>query len=218
MMISVVFFDVGETLINEARLWNAWAVYLGVPADEFRSALVEVIASGERRHQKVFERFRPGFDLVSARQERSSYGDFDVFDASDVYPDALPCLQRLRESGYVVGIAGNQPREAHEALKRVGFEVDLVGSSSNWGVEKPSPAFFAKVIEMAKVPASSIAYVGDRLDNDILPALNAGMMAIFIKRGPWGELHARHPKIAQAKAVIDSLSQLPGILDRLYVD
>jgi FMN phosphatase YigB (HAD superfamily) len=121
MMISVVFFDVGDTLINEARLWNAWAVYLGVPADEFRSALVKVIAGGEH-HQKVFERFRPGFDLVSARQERSSYGDFDVFDASDVYPDALPCLQRLRELGYVVGIAGNQPREAHEALKRVGFE------------------------------------------------------------------------------------------------
>jgi hypothetical protein len=64
---SVVFFDVGETLINEARLWDAWAVYLGFPAGEFRSALVKVIASGEH-HQKVFERFRPGFDLVSARQ------------------------------------------------------------------------------------------------------------------------------------------------------
>jgi HAD superfamily hydrolase (TIGR01549 family) len=213
-MISVVFFDVGETLINEARLWDAWAVYLGVPAGEFRSALVKVIASGEH-HEKVFERFRPGFDLVSARQERSSYGDFDVFDASDVYPDALPCLQRLRELGYVVGIAGNQPREAHEALKRVGFEVDLIGSSSAWGVEKPNPAFFAKVIEMANVPASSIAYVGDRLDNDVLPALDAGMMAIFIKRGPWATLHATHPEIVQAKAVIDSLAQLPGILDRL---
>jgi HAD superfamily hydrolase (TIGR01549 family) len=217
MMISVVFFDVGDTLINEARLWNAWAVYLGVPADEFRSALVKVIAGGEH-HQKVFERFRPGFDLVSARQERSSYGDFDVFDASDVYPDALPCLQRLRELGYVVGIAGNQPREAHEALKRVSFEVDLIGSSSAWGVEKPSPAFFAKVIEMANVPASSIAYVGDRLDNDVLPALHAGMMAVFIKRGPWGMLHATRPEIAQANAVIDSLAQLPDILDRLHVD
>jgi HAD superfamily hydrolase (TIGR01549 family) len=217
MMISVVFFDVGETLINEARLWDAWAVYLGVPPDDFRSALVKVIASGEH-HQKVFERFRPGFDLVSARQERSSYGDFDVFDASDVYPDALPCLQRLRELGYVVGIAGNQSRDAHEALKRVGFEVDLNGSSSAWGVEKPSPAFFAKVIEMANVPASSIAYVGDRLDNDVVPALDAGMMAIFIKRGPWGTLHATLPEIARAKAVIDSLAQLPDILDRLYLD
>jgi HAD superfamily hydrolase (TIGR01549 family) len=217
MAISVVFFDVGETLINEARLWAGWAAYLGVPVDEFRSALVDVIASGEH-HRKVFERFRPGFDLVSARQERSSYGDTDVFDASDVYPDALPCLRRLRELGYIVGIAGNQPREAHEALKKAGIEVDLMGSSTGWGIEKPSPAFFANVIKMCGVPASSIAYVGDRLDNDVLPALAAGMAAIFIKRGPWGMLHATRPEIARVRAVIVSLAQLPGVLDGLQVD
>jgi FMN phosphatase YigB (HAD superfamily) len=172
MTISVVFFDVGETLTNEARLWDGWAAYLGIPVDEFRSAFIDVIASGEH-HRKVFERFRPGFDLVKARQERSTCGDVDVFDASDVYPDALPCLRRLRASGYVVGIAGNQPREAQEAL---------------------------------------IAYVGDRLDNDVLPARDAGMAAIFIKRGPWGALHATRPDIARATAVIDSLAQLPDVL------
>jgi HAD superfamily hydrolase (TIGR01549 family) len=214
MAISVVFFDVGETLINEARLWDGWATYLGIPTDEFRSALVDVIANGEH-HRRVFERFRPGFDLVSARRERSCRGDIDVFDDRDVYPDALACLRMLREWGYLVGIAGNQPREAHNALKQAGFEVDLIGSSADWGVEKPDPAFFAKLIEIADVPASSIAYVGDRLDNDVLPALDAGMAAIFIKRGPWGTLHATHPKIARATAVIDNLTQLPPILDRL---
>jgi HAD superfamily hydrolase (TIGR01549 family) len=217
MTISAVLFDVGETLINEARLWDRWAAYLGVPVNEFRSALIDVIANGVH-HQKVFEHFRPGFDIVSARQERSRCGDIDAFDASDVYPDALPCLRKLRELGYVVGIAGNQPQEAHEALEKVGFEFDLIGSSTGWGIEKPSPAFFAKVTELANVPASSIAYVGDRLDNDVLPALAAGMAAVFIKRGPWGTLHAAHPEIARAKAVIDSLSQLPGVLDRLQMD
>ena len=217
MAISVVFFDVGETLINEARLWDGWAAYLGVPVDEFRAALLDVIASGEH-HRNVFQRFRPGFGLASARQERASRGDIDVFDARDVYPDALPCLRRLRELGYVVGIAGNQPQEAYEALKKVGFEADLIGSSTGWADEKPSPAFFAKVTEMANVPASSIAYVGDRLDSDVLPALDAGMAAIFIKRGPWGMLHATHSEIARATAVIDSLAQLPGVLDRLQID
>jgi FMN phosphatase YigB (HAD superfamily) len=211
---SVVFFDVGETLINETRLWDGWAAYLGIPADEFRSALVDVIANGEH-HQKVFERFRPGFDLVSARHERSCCGDIDVFDDRDVYPDVLPCLRMLREWGYLVGIAGNQPREAHEALRKAGFEVDLVGSSADWGVEKPSLAFFARVIEIANVPASSIAYVGDRLDNDVLPALDAGMAAIFVKRGPWGALHATRPEIARATAVIDNLTQLPAVLDTI---
>jgi FMN phosphatase YigB (HAD superfamily) len=34
----------------------------------------------------------------------------------------------------------------------------------------PSPEFFAKVIDVAGEPAEAILYVGDRLDNDILPA------------------------------------------------
>jgi HAD superfamily hydrolase (TIGR01549 family) len=217
MAISVFFFDVGETLINEARLWDGWAAYLDVPIDEFRSALLNVIASGEH-HRKVFERFRPGFDLMTARQERSSCGDIDMFDHRDVYPDALPCLRRLRQLGYVVGIAGNQPREAHDAIGKLGFAFDLIGSSIAWGFEKPNPAFFAKVTEAANVPASSIAYVGDRLDNDVLPALDAGMAAIFIRRGPWGTLHARHREIARAMAAIDNLEQLPAVLDKLQVD
>lgn len=217
MAISVIFFDVGETLINEARLWNGWAAYLGVPADVFNAALAEVIASGEH-HRKVFERFRPGFDLDSARRERSRLGIRDTFDARDVYPDALPCLRKLREFGYAVGIAGNQPIEAQEALRKIGFEADFTGSSAGWGAEKPSPAFFAKITEMAGVPVSSIAYVGDRLDNDILPALHAGMAAIFIKRGPWGTLHAMHPDIVRATAMIDSLAELPNILARIRLD
>jgi HAD superfamily hydrolase (TIGR01549 family) len=212
MAISVVCFDVGETLINETRLWNGWAAYLGVPAYEFRSALLDVIAGGEH-HRKVFERFRPGFDLVSARKERASHGEIDRFDARDVYPDALPCLRRLRALGYIVGIAGNQPREAHQALKEASFEVDFIGSSTDWGVEKPSLAFFAKITEIARVPASSIAYVGDRLDNDVLPAIHVGMAAVFIKRGPWGAIHATRPEIDRATAVIDSLEQLPDALD-----
>ena len=48
--------------------------------------------------------------------------------------------------------------------------VDLVASSERWGVEKPSPEFFARVVAEADRPADEIAYVGDRVDNDVLPA------------------------------------------------
>ncbi len=33
---------------------------------------------------------------------------------------------------------------------------------------------------------SEVLYVGDRLDNDVLPAKSAGMQAVLIRRGPWG--------------------------------
>jgi FMN phosphatase YigB (HAD superfamily) len=62
------------------------------------------------------------------------------------------------------------------------------------------------------VAAEEIAYIGDRLDNDVLPARAAGMMAIFLRRGPWGYLHATRPEVMEAHARIDTLHQLPDVL------
>ena len=214
MAIKAIFFDVGETLINELRLWDGWAAYLGVSSDAFHAALDEAIAKDES-HRTVLERFGRGIDFERAKQERAAQGDADMFDARDLYPDALPCLRTLRELGYVVGIAGNQPAGAVAALRDCGFEADVIASSTTMGDEKPSPRFFAKLQEAANVPMSSIAYVGDRLDNDILPARGAGMTAIFVERGPWGRTHARRPEIASASLVVTSLLQIPDALKTL---
>ena len=53
--------------------------------------------------------------------------------------------------------------------------------------------------------------MGDRLDNDVLPAADAGMLPVLIRRGPWGYLHAERPDAART-TVIDSLLDLPGLL------
>jgi FMN phosphatase YigB (HAD superfamily) len=53
-----------------------------------------------------------------------------------------------------------------------------------------------------------VAYAGDRLDNDVLPALAAGMVAVFLERGPWGHLHAAHPDAARAHLRVASLEEL----------
>jgi HAD superfamily hydrolase (TIGR01549 family) len=214
MAIRAVVFDVGETLINEARLWRGWARYLDVSEEEFSAALEDAIGRGQH-HRKVFERFRPGLDVDKARRERAAAGDPDVFDARDLYPDALPCLQDLRRRGYRVGIAGNQPKEAEAALKALGFEADIVASSAGWGIAKPNPKFFAKIIEVCRQPAAAIAYVGDRLDNDIVPAREAGMAAVFIERGSWGRTHARRPEAAQADQILRNLDELPDALCRI---
>jgi FMN phosphatase YigB (HAD superfamily) len=86
--------------------------------------------------------------------------------------------------------------------------VDVVGSSERWRVEKPSPEFFARLVSEAGCPAGEVAYVGDRVDNDILPALAAGMVAVHLRRGPWGYLHD-----APAEAIrVESLAELPAAL------
>ena len=69
MTLKAVFFDVGETLIDESRMWRGWAAYLGVPAQEFLAALEDVIASGAD-HRRVFDRFRANFDIAAARAHR----------------------------------------------------------------------------------------------------------------------------------------------------
>ena len=51
--------------------------------------------------------------------------------------------------------------------------VDFVGSSERWGVEKPAPEFFARVAETGR-PDAEIAYVGDRVDNDVRAGASGG--------------------------------------------
>jgi len=53
-----------------------------------------------------------------------------------------------------------------------------------------------------------IAYVGDRVDNDVLPARRAGMLAVHLPRGPWGVIHADWPEAEQAHLRLTSLDTI----------
>lgn len=214
MPIKAVIFDVGETLIDESRVWRGWAAYLEVPEVDLIAARDDLIARGEPLG-RVFDRFRASFDLAAARRERAALGDTEMFDARDLYPDAEPCLHRLRALGYRVGIAGNQPKGAVAALEALKLSADFIAMSATLGVTKPSATFFEKVAEMSGISAREIAYVGDRLDNDILPARAAGMAAIFLLRGPWAKVQARLPEASLASARLTSLTELPDALTRL---
>jgi FMN phosphatase YigB (HAD superfamily) len=60
--------------------------------------------------------------------------------------------------------------------------------------------------------AAEVAYVGDRVDNDVLPAAAAGLLAVHVRRGPWGRLQATPP---EAALVLDDLASLPEALASL---
>jgi FMN phosphatase YigB (HAD superfamily) len=159
MALSVVVFDVGETLVDEAATYRRW-------------------------------------DLEGATTF--------AFADRDLHSDALPCLAALRLRGLRLGAAGNMYAHHEEFLRP---HVDFVGSSERWGVEKPDMGFFVHVVEEAGVPAGEILYVGDRVDNDVLPARAAGLRAIRIRRGA-------HARIESPEGIvtIGSLSELPEAL------
>jgi len=214
MPVRAVCFDIGETLIDETRQWGEWADFLGVPRLTLFATLGMTMWRGQS-HRRVFELFRPDLDLATALRQRKALGWRYDFVAGDLYPDAVPCLLALRERGIRVLVAGNQPIEAEAALARLGLPADVIASSAGWGVAKPDAGFFAKVIEAAGEPAHRIAYVGDRLDNDVLPARAAGMLTVLLRRGPWGWMHAEHPDVAQADLRLDDLALLPDALAAL---
>jgi HAD superfamily hydrolase (TIGR01549 family) len=169
----------------------------------------------ERRapHWDAFLPFDPAFSLAEHEAVRAAAGRSYDISARDLYDDAVPCLRALKDAGYLVGVSGNQPPEVSERLmSSLGLDLDVVASSAAWGVEKPDPAFFARVAAVAGLPPSEIAYVGDRVDNDVLPAKAAGMTAVFLRRGPWGYVHASWPEAAAADLRIDSLADLPAAL------
>ncbi|MBF6612657.1 MAG: HAD family hydrolase [Chloroflexi bacterium] len=208
---KAVFFDVGETLVNETRVWGTWADWLGVTRLSFFAALGAVIERGEK-HGRVFEMIKPGIDLEKEKRARLEAGLTDGFDEGDIYPDVKGCLRALAEAGYKIGLAGNQPEESEKVLKRMGLPVEVVASSSRWGVAKPAAEFFERVIEAAGCAPEDIAYVGDRLDNDVLPAKKAGMVGVFIRRGPWGYIQGQWADVGKADIRIETLEELAGAL------
>jgi HAD superfamily hydrolase (TIGR01662 family) len=211
MPIKAVCFDVGETLIDETRHWEGWAEFLGVPRLTLFSAYGVLLERGQSL-RRLFEIFRPDLDFADVRQRRLLHYDFLH---TDLYPDAIPALTELRARGYRVVIAGNQPVESEAALTRLGVPAHVIASSAGWGVQKPDPRFFEKVAEAAGVPAEQIAYVGDRVDNDVVPSRAAGMTAVFLRRGPWGWMHEEHPEIGQAHLRLTTLIGLADALDGL---
>ena len=84
---------------------------------------------------------------------------------------------------------------------------DLVATSADWGVAKPAPEFFARIVEELRLPAGEIAYVGDRVDNDILPAAEAGMFTVHLRRGPWGVIQAAWPEASRASVTVADLDE-----------
>ena len=191
MAVRAVVFDVGETLVDETGMWERAADAAGVPRFTLIGMLGGLAARGEH-HAAAWAVL--GVDAPDA-----------TWEADDFYPDALPCLDALRSQGYLVGAVGNTPAETEELLRE---HVDLVGSSARWGIEKPAPEFFERIVAESGYAASEIAYVGDRVDNDIRPAIDAGMLAVHVRRGPWGHLYDAPPRSFR---ILD-LSELPEAL------
>jgi HAD superfamily hydrolase (TIGR01549 family) len=191
LALKAVVFDAGETLVDETGLWQRAADMAGVPRFTVMGILGGLISRGEH-HSRVWE-------LLGVERPDAN------FEPDELYADALACLSDLRSRGARVGVVGNTPEDFEDVMRE---HVDFVGSSGRWGVEKPAPAFFERVVAEAGCAPGEVAYVGDRVDNDVVPALEAGLVAVHLRRGPWGYLHEPPPDALRA----NSLAEVPEVL------
>ncbi|MFE3600800.1 HAD family hydrolase [Streptomyces sp. NPDC059096] len=211
-MIETIVFDVGETLVRDDRHWASWADWLGIPRHTV-SALVGAATVQDRDETDALRLIRPGMDVAEAYRAREASGRGQHLDESDLYPDVRPALAGLRKLGARVVLAGNQTVRAGELLRGLDLPADLVATSDEWGVAKPSPEFFARVADVAQAPPDRTVYVGDHPAYDLFPAKEAGLRTAHLRRGPWGYLWADDPAVVKAADWrIDSLTQLAAIM------
>jgi putative hydrolase of the HAD superfamily len=122
-------------------------------------------------------------------------------------------LRTLRDRGLKLGIVSNTFVNRASLERHLGvlsilefFPVQLY--SYEFHTRKPDPALFRMAVERIDVPAENILFVGDRIDNDILPAMKLGMRAAL--KDAYTNAGKKTPQGAYR---IRRLSELPDLIE-----
>ena len=110
---------------------------------------------------------------------------------------------------YKIGIIANQNPGSKERLNKLGLlkYIDLVIASAEEGVAKPDLRIFQLALERANCKSEEAVMVGDRIDNDMIPAKKIGMKTVWIKQG-FGGLSEQMIEAKQPDYSVDSLNEL----------
>ncbi|MEU9097689.1 HAD family hydrolase [Streptomyces sp. NPDC048361] len=209
---ETIVFDTGETLVRDDRYWASWADWIGVPRHTL-SVLVGAVVTQGRDPADALRILKPGMDVREAHLARAASGRGEYLDETDLYDDVRPALGSLRKLGVRMVIAGNGSARAGELLRGLDLPADLVVTSEEWGVAKPQPDFFERVLEASQAGPHETVYVGSHPANDVFPAKAAGLRVAHLRRGPWGHWWAEDPDVvAAADWRVDSLTRLAALV------
>lgn len=122
-------------------------------------------------------------------------------------------MEKLRENVHL-GIIANQGKGLRERLEShsIADYFELIVSSAEVGMKKPSPDIFIHVLQRANVAAKSCVYIGDRCDNDIIPLKKLGFMTVRIMQG-LGQYQPEHP-IFHSDHTVQNLSELVELFSK----
>lgn len=195
-MIRAVLFDVGGPLDLETKFEAAIDADLRSGLEREGFAVTD--EAWDAAHRFAVESFSPRlyhtivwqltcgdqaasmrvYDSMQARaDERSS-----LFELRPGIADVLTALQAR---GLKLGLVANQPLRALRSLEEAGirhyFEND--GISGVHGFRKPDVRLFLRACDDLGVQPEECIMVGDRIDNDVVPARLLGMGTVLIRTG-----------------------------------
>lgn len=201
--IEWLFFDVGSTLVDEHVAYE--------------HRMREIAESAGTTYEKVYEaalkfyRQNKKGDLETAKLSGAALPEWHGEDEM-LYDDTIKSLEIL-SGRYKIGVIANQPPGTRERLKKHGIlqYMDVIVASAEEGAAKPDRKIFETALRKSNCKAEHSVMIGDRIDNDIVPANLLGMHTIWIKQG-FGQYWRVKREIEKADAVVHSLIEICGIL------
>lgn len=188
--------------VDQAKIDEASEAAVAAFAPDAYAHMVETLCGGDPR---TIERVR--------QRVRAMTGNLDIF---QLRPDIDGLLRRLRDRDLRLGIVANQPQAARERLSRAGIG-DLFayqGLTGLTGFSKPDPRAFQAAAEALGMAPADCIMVGDRIDNDIVPARALGMATILLRSGRHRRQRPRSPA-EEPDAVVTDVLELEAAIDAL---
>jgi putative hydrolase of the HAD superfamily len=102
------------------------------------------------------------------------------------FDDVDTALDEVEKRGLATAVLTNGTRELQEAKLEALGVLDRIGPvlcAAEIGVAKPRPEAFGAVCDRLGLPASTVLYVGDEHEVDIIGARAAGLRALLVDRG-----------------------------------
>ncbi|MGN0650113.1 MAG: HAD family hydrolase [Oscillospiraceae bacterium] len=198
--IKWIFFDLGSTIVDEtdAYYYRHLNAVRGsnISYEQFIAEVIELQKQNLKADVMVIERY--GLPRTPWRS-----------DLEKLYPDADDTVKTLYKRGYKLGVIANQKLGSLRRLEAWGIAeyFDVIAASAEEGVAKPDPQIFLRALERAGCPAENAVMVGDRIDNDIVPAKRLGMKTVRILQS-FSAYGIPRCKEETADITINSLSEL----------
>ncbi len=198
-----LFFDIGGTLINEEIAFEDRLKKIAKAANTKYDNVYETALNFYKQNQKG-DRETAKLLGVSLPVWQKEY--------EMLYEDAVQCLEFF-SGKYKIGIIANQSLGTEQRLERYGLlrYIDLIVASAEEGVSKPDKRIFEIALNRSGCKACDSVMIGDRIDNDIVPANLLGMHTIWIKQSIWRYWSIEN-KIEEPEYTVDNLSGLFEIL------